>query len=427
MMDKQQKKFKRVVITGMDVIAPNGIGYQKFWKNTLAGVSGIDTLLWAQAYDFKSHVAGIIKSFDCSRLTTQFADIASLDRHVHFAIFATRRAIKCAKLFEKDMDLKTIGVCLSNAIAGTKFMEREFLRLTKNGNKPIFSAIADRGLAGAATFSTASMVIAKEYGIKGPVLSVPTGCAAGLDAIGASFDLIRLGKAKVMITGASESPLTPVTVAAFDSIGALSTQYNHCPQKASRPYEITRDGFVLGEGCGILILEEMEHALKRNAPILAELSGYGSTSNAYHMTGLPADGKDLARAIKIALDDALLAPTEIDYINAHGSATPQNDVNETNAIKQVFGQKAYQLAINSLKSLCGHALAAANAIETVAAIGCLLNQKVFPTINNDTPDPECDLNYTPNISREVSIKNIVKTASGFSGIHSAIVMSQFKK
>lgn len=426
-----QIKMNRVVVTGMGVMAPNGIGYQEFFNNTLAGRSGISVLPWAKEYGFKSHIAGQIQDFDPLMLGLLQKELQHTDRQMQLALIASHEAMKMAGLefynilvSPKQINALHMGVCIATAIAGTKFMEEEFLKLTKKARGPLNPSKVNSILFNAATFNTTSMMIGKKYQCTGPVFTLTTGCSAGLDAIGASFDLIRSGQAKIMITGASEAPLTPVVMAAFDAIGALSSQYNHDPARASRPYEISRDGFVLGEGAGILILEEREHALARQAPILAEIKGYGSSCNAYHMTSLSPDGEDLASAINIALNDADMLPEDIDYINAHGSSTPQNDVNETNAIKKIFGDKAYQLSINSLKSLCGHALAAANAIEMVAAIGCLNEQKTFPTINQVQSDPLCDLNYTPNVFQKRSIQHAIKTASGFSGIHSAIVVSK---
>ncbi len=422
-MKLDYKRDRRVVVTGVGVIAPNGIGKETFWINTLLGKSGIVEIEFAKVHRLKSTVGGRVSDFDPRVFGLRENQICRLDRYVQFALAATKMAIIEAGLDLTNTEHNEIGVCIANAIGGTKHMEEEFLKLTENGKMPLNPTWAHKALFQASTFNVASAEIAYEYKFKGPCNTVPTGCAAGLDAIGLSLDLIRSGRAKVMITGASEAPLTPMVMAAFDAIGALSSKHNHTPSQASRPFDALRDGFVLGESCGILVLEEREHALRRKAPILAEIKGYGSTSNAYHMTSLPDNGADLARSIEIALQDAKIDPDEIDYINAHGSSTPQNDVNETAAYKKIFGKKANQLLISSLKSMCGHALAAANAIETIATICSIVDQKVHPTMNYSIPDPACDLNYVPNKAAPHAMKYALKNASGFSGIHSSIVLA----
>jgi 3-oxoacyl-(acyl-carrier-protein) synthase len=312
-------------------------------------------------------------------------------------------------------------VLIANAICGTRLMETEFVSLTDSGRARLDPRRASRALYQSSTFNAASAEVAARNGFRGPCLTLSTGCTAGLDAIGMAAKLIRSGDADVMVTGASEAPITPIALAAFDVIGALSTGRNALPERASRPFDAGRDGFVLAEGCGILLLEERGHALARGAEPMAEVRGFGSCNNAYHMTDLPPDGADLARSIQLALENARIAPSEVDCVSAHGSSTKQNDTNETAAYKRVFGERAYDIPVTGLKSMTGHALAAANAIESVAAVLTLATGEIPPTINHEEPDPVCDLDYVPNVSVRRDVNVLVKNASGFSGIHSAAV------
>lgn len=414
-------KKRRVVVTGVGVISPNGLGKEIFWQNSMRGKSGISEIDFAKHYQFKSHIGGAVKDFNPD--DRHFPDINKKDRYIQFALAATKMAIEEAKLNVETINRKKVGVSIANAICGTKHMEQEFLRLTHNGFSSLNPTLANPSLFCSSTFNMASTEVAHFYHLLGPCCTIPTGCAAGLDAIGFCLDLIRSGDADVMITGASEAPLTPMVMASFDAIGALSSKYNDTPTKASRPYDATRDGFVLGESCGILVLEEREHAILRGATILAEIKGYGTTCNAFHMTGLPEDGLDLARAIEIALSDANVKPGNLDYINSHGSSTPQNDANETAAYKKALGKKVYDIPVSSLKSMCGHALSAANAIETIATVCSITHQQIHPTINYFERDPKCDLNYVPNEGINHEVKLVLKNASGFSGIHSALILS----
>jgi 3-oxoacyl-(acyl-carrier-protein) synthase len=271
-------------------------------------------------------------------------------------------------------------------------------------------------------FGIAASTLARRYGAQGSVSNLSTGCTAGLDALGFALDRIRNGEADVMLAGASEAPLCPLSVGSFEALGALSTRELDDGRLASTPFSGERDGFVIAEGCGILLLESLEHAQRRGATIYAELAGYASVNNAHHMTDLPPDGAALSGCIRAALADAGCEPADIDHVSAHGSSTPQNDANETGAIKAAFGEHATRLAINSMKSMTGHALAAANAVEAVALALEMKHQQVHPTINYRVPDPQCDLDYVPNTGRQALIRGAVKLSSGFSGIHSVIVM-----
>lgn len=415
----------RVVITGMGVIAPNGIGLDEFWQNCVAGVSGVRPIQSFDAEPFEARIAGIAPHFRAVEFGLSELQERELDRHVQFAIAAAGMAVEQAGMTAAQMDQQSLGVCIATAIAGTRYMEEAFLQMTDSGRGQVEADQAPDALLQGVSFNVASSEVARIYGARGPVSTLATGCTAGLDALGQAYDCIRSGQAEVMIAGAAEAPLTPIALGAFDIIGALCSDCNETPEHASRPYDRSRQGFVLGESCGIFVLESLAHARERGATVLAELAGFGSTCNAYHMTDLKPDGGDLHRAMTIALDDAGLAPEQIDHVNAHGSSTPQNDINETNAVKRTLGDHAYDIPVCSNKSLIGHALAAANAVETVAAVLTLQHQQVPPTINYRNADPDCDLNYVPNHSQSAPIRHVLKDASGFSGIHSALLLGRY--
>ncbi|BBB90947.1 MAG TPA: beta-ketoacyl-[acyl-carrier-protein] synthase family protein [Methylomusa anaerophila] len=422
-MKSKASEKRRVVVTGLGVISPIGIGKDKFWENCIKGKSGIKKIDRFPVDQFQSQICAAVDDFDPKEFDLKENQILRLDRYAQFAVAAAKMAIKESKLNMDEINPRRAGVSIANAISGTPFMEEEFLRQTEKGTEPFNTAWTSKALYPAFTYSTASLEVAAEFNFRGPCSTLPTGCAAGLDAIGFSFDMIRGGYSDVMITGASEAPICSVTLAAFDVLGAVSSKRNATPEKASRPFDKERDGFVLGEGCGILVLEEREHALRRGAVILAEIYGHGSTCNAYHMTELLPDGEDLKRALEIALQDAGVSPDQIDYISSHGSSTQQNDVNGTAAYKAVLGKRAYEVPVSSLKSMNGHALAAASAMEVVACVQSLVNKEIHPTINYEYPDSRCDLNYVPNKSiKKDNLNLILKDASGFSGIHSALVM-----
>jgi len=331
-------------------------------------------------------------------------------------------AVTDARLQFDKIDRTRFGVMVASAIADAATMEQNLLLMTKNGTENVNCNLVEKQFYDNLDFGIAASSIARRYGAMGVVSNLSTGCTAGLDALGFAFEQIRRGKADVMIAGASEAPLCPLSIGSFEALGALSVR--ECIKKTmiSCPFSADRDGFVIAEGCGILILEEYKHAIQRGAKIYAEVAGYASINNAYHMTDLPPDGEALARCIQIALEDANCDINDIDHISAHGSSTAQNDANETGAIKRVFGQRAYQIPVNSLKSMTGHALAAANAIELVAMCLEIQHQMVYPTINYHQIDKQCDLDYVPNKARKVSIRSAIKLSSGFSGIHSTAVL-----
>lgn len=417
---------KRVVVTGLGVVSPNGIGKEDCWKAMIGGVSAVRRVDMFDVSMFRTRIAAYSKEFNPFELGLDEEEVKRMDRYVQFGVITADMAIKDAGLDFSKIDRRRVGVSLANAICGTKYMEEEFALVTDNGKNPIDPRLVRPYLYDASMFNTPSSEISARYHLNGICNTISTGCTAGTDSVGFCLETIQDGEADIMIAGASEAPLTPITFGAFDVVSVLSAR-NDEPQKASRPFDNKRDGFVLSEGAGILILEELEHAKKRGAHIYAEIIGYGTCNNAFHMTDLPADGLAMAECIKLALDDSQIKPKDIDYINAHGSSTRMNDVFESNAYKIVLGEYAYKIPISSLKSMIGHPLSAANAIEMV--IGSLIfeRDKIPPTINQEVRDPRCDLNYVPNTAIDKKVNLILKTSSGFSGIHSSLVMKRYEE
>jgi len=414
--------MRRVVITGLGIIAPGGIGKDAFWDSMVEGRSQTALIDSFDTGEFISRVAAEVRGFDPTAFGIPASEAAGMDRYLQFALAGAGMAVEDSGIEFDRLDRTRCGVSLANAICGTKWMEEEFLRVTGGGKGPIEPALASRHLYDASIFNSPSNFIAARYGLQGGACVLSTGCTAGTDSVAYAFESIRLGELDVAVAGASEAPITPIALAAFDVIKALS-KHNDEPYAASRPFDATRNGFVLSEGCGVLILEELEHARRRSARIYAEVTGFGSTSNAFHMTDLPPDGEALARSMKLALADAGVSPDAVDYINSHGSSTEQNDVFETNAIKTALGSHAYRVPVSAIKSMIGHPLAAANAIELGLAAMVVEKGVVPPTINYRNPDPACDLDYVPNEARDIRVRTLLKTSSGFSGIHSSLVMS----
>jgi beta-ketoacyl-acyl-carrier-protein synthase II len=416
---------RRVVITGLGIIAPSGIGQDQFWRNISSGVATIKKVANFDVSQFVSQVAAQVEDFNPLKLGLTEEMAKRMDRYVQFAVAGAKMALLDSRLKLDQEDRNRIGVVLANAICGTKYMEEEFLRVTDNGKLPIDPRLVRPDLYDASMFNTPSSEISSLYHLNGICTTVSTGCTAGTDSVGLALEMIQDGRQDIVISGASEAPITPITFGAFDVVNVLAKR-NDDPAGASRPFDGQRNGFVISEGCGILILEELEHALARGAKIYAEIIGYGTCNNAFHMTDLPADGEAMADCIHLALEDARLGPEKIEHINAHGSSTRQNDVFETGAYKKVFGDYAYKIPISSLKSMFGHPLAGANAVELVACSLIFENNFLPPTINQETPDPGCDLDYIPNKGRAKKVTYILKTSSGFSGIHSSMVLKRWE-
>jgi beta-ketoacyl-acyl-carrier-protein synthase II len=415
---------RRVVITGIGVISPNGIGKEAAWKGMSGGVSGVKRVDSFDVSVFNTKIAAEARDFDPFKLGLTHEEAMRMDRYVQFGVVAGNAAVKDSGLDFSKEDPERAGVCLANAICGTKYMEEEFALVTNDGKAPIDPSKVRKDLYDAAMFNTPSIELSSKYGLKGICNTLSTGCTAGTDSMGFGLETIQDGEQDIMICGAAEAPITPITFGAFDVVNVLSV-HNDEPEKASRPFDNKRDGFVLSEGAGILVLEELNHALKRNARIYCEVMGFGTSCNAFHMTDLPGDGDAMKNCISLALKDAAMKPTEIDYINAHGSSTRMNDIFETNAYKAIFGDYAYKLPVSSLKSMIGHPLAAANAVEFTICAMIFEKNILPPTINQEEKDPQCDLYYIPNQAISKKVNTILKTSSGFSGIHSALVMKRF--
>ncbi len=413
------------MVTGVGIISPNGLGKEACWQGMIRGVSAVERVTEFDVSLFNTKIAAQVRDFDPLKLGLTWEEAIRMDRYVQFAMVASKMALEDARLDLSKVDKERMGVSLANAICGTKYMEEEFALVTDSGKKPIDPTIVRPDLYDASMFNTPSSEIAARYGLKGICNTISTGCTAGTDSVGFSFEAIGDDEEDLMITGASEAPITPITFGAFDTVNVLSV-HNDDPHKASRPFDAQRDGFVISEGSGLLILEELEHAKRRGARIYCEVVGFGTTCNAFHMTDLPPEGDAMSECIIAALNDAGIKPRDLDYINAHGSSTRQNDVFETSAYKMALGDYAYKIPTSSLKSMIGHPLAGANGIEL--AMGALIFERNIlpPTINQEEPDPLCDLDYIPNEARSKKVHCMLKTSSGFSGIHSAMVLRRFE-
>ncbi|MFH1853683.1 MAG: beta-ketoacyl-ACP synthase II [Candidatus Omnitrophota bacterium] len=409
---------RRVVITGLGVIAPNGNGKRAFWDALKQGCSGIRRITRFDPGPFPTQFAGEA-DFDPAQFISA-KQIKRMDRTSHMAVSAAKMAIEDAGLNIKDESRERIGVMIGTAMAGHGLMLEQHDVYIKKGPMKIntFTAIG--------SFPDApSSQISIELGINGPSFSIATACSSASDAMGYAFNAIRNKELDIIIMGGSDAPLFPPILSAFCVLRVLSRR-NDAPDKASRPFDKKRDGFVLGEGAGMLILEDLEHALKRKAHIYGEILGFGMTCDAFHMTNPEPSGSQAIRALKQAINDAGVKPEEISYINAHGTSTPLNDKNETFIIKKVFGPHAKKVAVSSVKSMIGHLIGAAGSVELIAALMALEEGVIPPTINYETPDPECDLDYVPNKAREAKVNILLKNSFGFGGKNSALVVGKYK-
>lgn len=417
--------MRRVVITGLGIVSPVGCDKETFWQHLLEGVSGATSLEHVTCcplfgyHDFGANVVCEAKDFLADQLPVRYR---KLDRYIQFALVAGQQAVQDAGLGREQ--LREAGVALATAICGTQTLDREFVKVTSMGQTPVRSEEVDPHLYTAAMGNAPALTLAEYYCTGGECVTLSTGCIAGVDAISYAFDSIAYGDHDVMLAGATEAPITPITIAAFDIIHCLS-HYQGQPSQASRPFCTSRDGFVLSEGCGVVVLEELEHALARHATIYAELTGWAAAEHAEHMTDMSTDGQDLARTMAGALSLSHIAASDVDYVNAHGTSTPQNDVRETQAIRAALGSRAYEIPVNSTKSMLGHALAAASAMEVVACALSLRMQQIHPTINYTDPDPACDLDYVPS-ARPWKMEYLLTNASGFSGLHAVLAMKHYR-
>lgn len=418
--------MKRVVVTGVGLITPIGIGKTTFWESNKQGKSGIGYLSKYDDYGFDSKIFGYVNDFNPKEYGLTLSEIRRMDRITQFGVVCCDQAVKDANINWMNIDKKRVGVNIANAVAGTKFMDEEFVTLTDEGKTVVNPEDVSAYAYARSMPNTTSNEIAYRYGLKGMCCTTATGCTAGIDSIGFGYDEIRSGELDMIICGAAETPITPITIAAFDAIGTLSTK-NDSPESGSRPFDNSRNGFVLAEAAGILILEELDHALQRGAHIYCEISGFASVNNAIHMTGLRPDGEDLARAINLAIEEACISKSDIDYINTHGSGTKQNDINETGAYKKVFGEYAYKIPMSSTKSMTGHPLGAASAVEAIVCCLALEDNYIPPTINLHENDELCDLNYVPLQGIEKELNTVLTNASGFAGIHSAMILKKYRR
>lgn len=410
--------MKRVVITGIGTVNPTGIGVKDSWESLMNGRSGIDKIQSDHDFsDFPTVIAGQVKDFDPTNFGMKPKDVKKTARFIQFALAAAKEAVEDSGLDIKA-EAEQVGTIIGSGIGGIDYLEVQTKNLYEKGVRRVSPFTVPMMIA-----DMAAGLVSIENGAKGPNSCVVTACASGAHSIGDSFHLIRNGRAVAMIAGGAEAAITPIGMAGFCAAKTLSKR-NDEPQKASRPFNMDRDGFVMGEGSGILILEEYEHAKARGANIYAEIVGYGLTGDAFHMTAPAPDGNGGIRAMKMCLKDAELNPEDIDYINAHGTSTALNDKIETAAIKTVFGDHAYKLAVSSTKSMTGHLLGGAGAIEAVFSVKAIENQIAPPTINYENPDPDCDLDYVPNAAREMKINAVVSNSLGFGG-HNAVLA--FKK
>ena len=411
---------RRVVVTGLGVISPVGSGAEKFWDAIIAGKSGVNKIDRFDASLFDAKIAADVKDYDALEHFNS-KESRNLALFVQYATVASREALKNANLdVRKEADPFKVGVVIGSGIGSIKTLEDEYAKYANRGPSRISPHFIPKII-----INEAAGQVSIDSGAKGFVTCVTTACSTATNAIGDAFRFIQYGDADVVIAGGTESASTELGVGGFCALKALSTAHNDAPEKASRPFDLNRDGFVMGEGAGIAILESLEHAKKRGAPILAEMVGYGRTGDAFHITAPEPSGDGAAKAMSLALDDAGLAPENISYINAHGTSTSLNDKTETKAVKTVFGDYAYKVPVSSTKSMTGHLLGAAGGIEFAAITFASKNDIVPPTINYETPDPECDLDYVPNKARKVEVKTAMSNSLGFGGHNASVIVKKY--
>jgi 3-oxoacyl-[acyl-carrier-protein] synthase II len=409
---------RRVVVTGVGLVCALGIGTDESWKNLLAGQSGIATITLFDTTGFDCTIAGEVKNFDPFQWIEK-KELKKMGRFIQIALAGADFAVKGAKWSPEQSDLDEVGVYVSSGIGGFDIIEREHWKLVQGGPGKISPFFIPSAIV-----NLASGHISIRYGARGPNSATATACSASAHAIGDSFKIIERGAAEMMICGGTEATITPMGVGGFASMKALATR-NDDPAHASRPFDAQRDGFVVGEGAGILILESLEHAQKRNAEILAEIVGYGMSGDAYHITQPAENGDGAYRVMKAALKDAKLSPADISYVNAHGTSTPLGDALETMALKRVFGERAKQVPVSSTKSMTGHLLGGAGGLEAGISVLALRDQILPPTINQETPDPACDLDYIPNTARKASVEYALSNSFGFGGTNAALIFKRW--
>ncbi|NJL38447.1 MAG: beta-ketoacyl-ACP synthase II [Leptolyngbyaceae cyanobacterium RM2_2_4] len=419
-MISSDSECKRVVVTGLGAVTPIGNTLAEYWEGLLSGRNGIGPITLFDPSRHDCRIAGEVRGFDPHDYMDR-KDAKRMDRFAQFGLAASKQAIADAKFVINDLNAEQVGVIIGTGIGGLKVLEdQQEVYLTRGPDRcsPFMIPMMIANMAAGLT--------AIHTGAKGPNSCPVTACASGSNAVGDAFRLVQRGYAQAMICGGTEAAVTPLSLAGFAAARALSTR-NDDPAHACRPFDRDRDGFVMGEGSGILLIEELEHALSRNARIYAEIVGYGMTCDAYHMTNIAPEGEGAARAISLCLKDASLTPEQVSYINAHGTSTPVNDPNETTAIKTVLGEHAYQVAVSSTKSMTGHLLGGSGGIESVAAVLAVANDQLPPTINLENPDPKCDLDYVANQSRPQAVEVALSNSFGFGGHNVTLAFKKFKR
>ncbi|MCD6086659.1 MAG: beta-ketoacyl-ACP synthase II [Candidatus Hydrothermae bacterium] len=410
---------RRVVITGMGAITPLGDNVKDYFEALLSGKNGITRIERFDPAPYPSQIAGEIKDFEPTKRINP-KTVRRMDRFAQYALYATQEALEDSGLLDySDLNLNRVGVYLSSGIGGIEILEKETAKMMEVGPQKVSPFLVPMMIP-----DIASGQISIEYGFKGPNFCIVSACASSTHSIGESFRAIRYGSADVMIAGGAEAPLVKIALAGFSNMRALSTR-NSEPDKASRPFDKNRDGFVMSEGSGVVVLESLEHAEKRGAKIYAEILGYGATADAYHITAPAPEGEGAYQAMKLALADAGLSPDDIDYVNAHGTSTQLNDKFESIAIKRLFGERAYRIPISSTKSMIGHLLGAAGGVEVIATVMSIIRGKVHMTRNFEEGDEFCDLDYIPEGSRDLNIRYALKNSFGFGGHNASLVIGRF--
>jgi 3-oxoacyl-[acyl-carrier-protein] synthase II len=408
------------VVTGVGLVSSLGIGTQANWEALLAGRSGIDHITRFDATEFSTRIAGEVRNFDPLQFVEK-KDVKKMDVFIQFAIAASQFAMADSDLTIAPEQARRVGVYIGSGIGGFSTIEREHKALLDGGPRRISPFFIP-----SAIINLAAGQVSIRFGAKGPNSATCTACSASAHAVGDSFEIIRRGAADAMIAGGSEAAITPMGVGGFAALRALSTR-NDEPARASRPFDKQRDGFIIGEGAGVIVLEELEHARARGARIYAEIVGYGMSADAFHITAPSEDGAGATYVMQMALAEAGVSPSEVDYINAHGTSTPYNDTIETGAIKRCFGEQAYRLAVSSTKSMTGHLLGAAGGLEAGITALAVYHQTLPPTINLDEPDPECDLDYVPWKCRAAHVRYALSNSFGFGGTNAALLFKRYEE
>jgi 3-oxoacyl-[acyl-carrier-protein] synthase II len=411
---------RRVVITGLGVVTPIGSDVPTFWRNLTAGKSGISHIDSFDVSEYPARIAGIVRDFEPEKYIDR-KEVRRLDRFTQFAVGAALDALADSKLKITEENAHTVGVYIGSGIGGIHTLLDNYRTLMERGPKRVSPFVVPMMIANIGSGQVSIMT-----GAKGPNSSPISACATGTHAIGDAFKMIQRGDAEAMIAGGAEAAIVDLSLAGFGNAKALSTR-NDEPERASRPFDSNRDGFVMAEGAGVMILESLDHALARGAHIYAEVIGYGMSGDAYHVTASEPEGLGASRAMQSALQDAGISPEDVQYINAHGTSTDVGDRSETNAIKKVFGDHAYKLAVSSIKSMTGHLLGAAGGVEAITIAKVLEDGIMPPTINYETPDPECDLDYVPNVARKFPVQVAISNSFGFGGHNAVIALRKYTK